>query len=144
MQDLILFGTDSNGTMNKVGHEVAYEVLVDLRIRVDCHESLLGQDVVEARSPLPWSQASNCGAVVNHECHSASMHEGVQRVHGLDDTLIDDLWVRVSLPSEDLNLQHCKTGEIDNHYWFKQGIILSYVSMQQEERNLTWAIISET
>jgi hypothetical protein len=56
-------GADLDGTMDRVQQEVADEVLVDRGILVHRHEGLLRQDVVEARRPLPGSQASRCGLV---------------------------------------------------------------------------------
>jgi hypothetical protein len=39
--------------VDRVRKEVADEILVDGRVLVNSHESLLGQDVVEAWCPLP-------------------------------------------------------------------------------------------
>lgn len=71
-------GADLDGAVDWVRHEVADEVLVDRGVLVHRHEGLLRQDVVEAGSPLPRSQASRRGAVVHHEGHPAGVHEGVQ------------------------------------------------------------------
>jgi hypothetical protein len=100
-------GADLNGTMDRVRQEVADEVLVDRGVLVHRHEGLLRQDVVEARRPLPGSQASRCGAVVHHEGDPTGVHERVQRVHRLNHALVDDLRVGVPLLPQDLNLSHC-------------------------------------
>jgi hypothetical protein len=97
-------GADVDGAVDGVGHEVADEVPIDRGVLVHRDEGLLGQDVVEARRPLPGPQASGGRAVVHHEGHPTGVHEGVQRVHRLDHALVDDLRVGVPLLSQNFNL----------------------------------------
>jgi hypothetical protein len=72
----------------RVGHEVDDEVPVDRGV-VFVHrgEGLLGQDVVEARCPLPGPQASGRRAVVHHEGHPTGVHEGVQSFRESTDSI---------------------------------------------------------
>ena len=81
----------------RVIQELVDRVFVELLMVVNGNICLLFQDVVKSWCPFPATKAGCVGAVVNHEGNTPSMHIGVQAVCCLDDALIADLTVWVTL-----------------------------------------------
>lgn len=94
--------------MYRVIQELVDRVLVKLLMVVNGNICLLFQDVVESWCPFPATKAGCVGAVVHHEGNTPSMHVGVQAVCCLDDALITDLTVWMTLQHTQLVSQQVR------------------------------------